>query len=288
MFVMHMRWRQKLYQSEEGDSGCIILPMRSPTSHKGENGSVAIIGGSQFQHGAPLFSALAAEASGVDLVYVFVPVCHAEVAKNTSLNFQVHAFGSESSDEISPNDRSRMIELLATMDSVVIGPGLSRSADNLASILVLLEECPCPCVADASALQKTTLKFLTGKHAVVTPHLGELERMGLRLEDCPAAAKKHACTFLVKSHEDTVIDEVGEMRTIPGGNAGLTVGGTGDALAGLTAGLIAQGHSQTEACGIASACIKRAGDMLFQKQGYAYRTRDVIAMIPSVMKNLIA
>lgn len=262
--------------------------MRSPTSHKGENGSIAIIGGSQFQHGAPLFSALAAEASGVDLVYVFVPAVHAEVAKNTSLNFQVHTFGSVTSDEISPKDRSRMIELLATMDSVVIGPGLSRTTDNLASIMALLEECPCPVVVDASALQKTTLAAITGKHAVLTPHLGELERMGLRVEDCKTAAKKHSCTFLIKSHEDTVIDEVGETRTIPGGNAGLTVGGTGDALAGLTAGLLAQGHSQTEACGIASACIKRAGDLLFRKQGYAYTTRDVIALIPTVMKDVVS
>ena len=213
--------------------------MRSPTSHKGENGSVAIVGGSKFQHGAPLFSALAAEASGVDLVFVFVPVCHIEVAKNTSLNFQVHPFGSEASDEISSKDRARIIEHLATMDSVVIGPGLSRSSENLSSLMTLLEECPCPLVADASALQSTTLSALRGKHAVVTPHLGELERMRLRIEDCKAAAKKSSCTFLIKSHEDTVIDEVGEMRTIPGGNAGLTVGGTGDALAGLTAGLIA-------------------------------------------------
>lgn len=268
--------------------GRIIIPMRSPTSHKGENGSVAVIGGSQFQHGAPLFSALAAEASGVDLVYVFVPVVHAEVAKNTSLNFQVHTFGSVVNDEISTKDRSRMIELLATMDSVVIGPGLSRSSDNLASIMALLEECPCPIVADASALQKTTLAAISGKHAVVTPHLGELERMGLDIEDCSAAAKKYSCTFLVKSPEDRIFSEDGSEKKMSGGNAGLTVGGTGDALTGLTAGLLAQGHSHAEACAMASTCIKRAGDLLFQKQRYAYTTREVIALIPTVMKDVVS
>lgn len=65
---------------------------RSPQSHKGENGIVMVIGGSSSIHGAPLFSALAAEASGVDLVYVSVPEVHAEVAKQTSLNFLVHPF----------------------------------------------------------------------------------------------------------------------------------------------------------------------------------------------------
>lgn len=261
--------------------------MRSPTSHKGENGSVAIIGGSQFQHGAPLFSALAAEASGVDLVFVFVPFCHRDVAKNTSLNFQVHAFGSESSDEISSGDLARMIEHLATMDSVVIGPGFARSTSNLASIMTLLEECPCPIVADASALQEATFAALNGKHAIVTPHLGELERMNLAFEDVSAAAKKHCCTLLIKSVEDTIVDESGAMKKVSGGNAGLTVGGTGDALAGLTAGLLAQGYPQAEACRIASMTIKKAGDMLFRKQGYAYTTRHVIALIPEILRDLV-
>lgn len=262
--------------------------MRSPTSHKGENGSVAVIGGSQFQHGAPLFSALAAEASGVDLAFVFVPFCHREVAKNTSLNFQVHSFGSETSDEISASDRSRIIEMLATIDSVVIGPGLSRSAANLASILTLLEECPCPVVADASALQPATLASLSLKHAIVTPHLGELERMRLLPQEIAVAAQKYACTFLLKSHEDTIVDENGSIKKISGGNAGLTVGGTGDALAGLTAGLLAQGHTQSEACSIASTCIKKAGDLLFQKQGFAYTTRQVIALIPEILRDVVS
>ncbi|MBI4129192.1 hypothetical protein HY464_00695, partial [Candidatus Peregrinibacteria bacterium] len=46
---------------------------RDPKSHKGQNGRVAIIGGSHRFHGAPIFSALAAEASGVDLMF---PVVH--------------------------------------------------------------------------------------------------------------------------------------------------------------------------------------------------------------------
>ncbi len=261
--------------------------MRSPTSHKGENGSVAIVGGSRYQHGAPLFSALAAEASGVDLIFVFVPVCHIEVAKHTSLNFQVHSFGTEASDEISAKDRTRIIEHLATMDSAVIGPGLSRTAENLASLMTLLEECPCPLVADASALQSTTLAALQGKHAVVTPHLGELERMRLTPEEVSGMAKKHSCTFLVKSSDDIVFSEDGTRHAVSGGNPGLTVGGTGDALAGLTAGLMAQGHVPSEACRIASMTIKKAGDMLYATQGYAYTTRQVIGLIPTVLRDLL-
>ncbi len=257
--------------------------MRSPSSHKGENGTVAIIGGSLHQHGAPLFSALAAEAAGVDLIHVWVPVMHAEVAKHTSLNFQVHTFGSSKSDEISAKDRTRIVEFLATIDAVVIGPGLSRSAESLASIMTLLEETPCPVIADASALQPQTIKKLSGKHAVLTPHLAELERMKIDRKDLKKIAHNQYCTILLKSPTDVIVSEKGEEKMVEGGNAGLTVGGTGDALAGLIAGLIAQGMNHAEACIHASTVIKRAGDLLHRDAGFSYRTIDIIRMIPRIL-----
>jgi NAD(P)H-hydrate epimerase len=260
--------------------------LRKPTSHKGENGMVAVIGGSLHQHGAPLFSALAAEASGVDLIYVFVPLAHCEVAKSTSLNFQVHTFGTGESDLISSNNRADMLELLATMDSAVIGPGLALNEKNVQSILELLEGCPCPVVIDATALQPRTLKCVQDKNAVLTPHLGELERMGLKLRDLPEICKITGCTFLVKGPADTIIDSNGNIQTIEGGNAGLTVGGTGDVLAGVIAGLLAQKEDPAEACRIASTVVKRAGDVLMAKKGFAFTARDVTLEIPMLLKQL--
>lgn len=261
--------------------------MRKGDSHKGDNGTVAVIGGSRHQHGAPIFAALAAEASGVDLLHVWVPTMHEEVTKHASYNFQLHTFGSEKSDEISSSDRERMIEHLATIDAVVIGPGLSRSSSSLKSIMNLLAEAPCPIIADASALQAETLKILTLRHAVLTPHLGELERMGFMRTELPTLAKKHACTILLKSVADTVVAEDGTIVTIEGGNAGLTVGGTGDALAGLTAGLIAQGVTPSEACRIASSAIKRAGDLLLHEVGFSFTTADVIRKIPALLRSFL-
>lgn len=260
--------------------------MRTADSHKGDNGVIAIIGGSRAQHGAPIFSALAAEASGVDLLHVWVPTMHAEVTKQASYNFQVHTFGSDRSDEISAADRERMIEHLATIDAVVIGPGLSRSSSSLNSIISLLAEAPCPVIADATALQPETLKALSLRHAVVTPHLGELERMGFMRTELPVLAKKHACTILLKSSADTVVADDGSLQTVIGGNAGLTVGGTGDALAGLTAGLIAQGMAHAEACRIASTVLKQAGDLLFSDYGYSFTTQDVLRRIPHLLRGI--
>jgi hypothetical protein len=147
---------------------------RPPHSHKGQNGTVAIIGGSRFQHGAPLFSALAAEASGVDLIFVALPRCHAEVAKAQSLNMQVHPF---TGDDIAACDLPMLLELLATMDCAVIGPGLARDPTAVGVIKRLIKGCPCPMVLDASALQPWTLDACAGKAVLCTPHAGELERM---------------------------------------------------------------------------------------------------------------
>lgn len=260
---------------------------RLADSHKGDNGKVAVIGGSVHQHGAPLFSALAAEAAGADLVYVMVPLVHVEVAKSTSLNFQVYGFGSLSApDEFMPKDHETLIELLATMDCAVIGPGLTRTPAMLGALKTIFESAPCPLVADATALQPFTLKKLSHRQAVLTPHLGELERMGLEPADVNDVAQQAGATLLVKGVTDRIVSSTGLEREVSGGNAGLTAGGTGDALAGLTAALVAQGLSQFDAAVTASTVIKRAGATLFPDYGYAYGTRRVIDCIPALLRSL--
>ncbi len=253
---------------------------RDAASHKGQNGTVAVIGGSRLQHGAPLFAALAAEAAGVDVLHVCVPRCHGEVAKSTSLNFQVHAFAG---DDLAAGDIAGLLELLATMDCAVVGPGIARDAPALAALRTLVAEAPCPLVLDASALQPWTLEAAAGKHCLVTPHAGEMERMRLALENAPALASAHGVTMLLKGVCDTVVERDGTVRTIAGGNAGLTVGGTGDALAGCCCGLHAQGMPMASAAATASKTIKAAGDRLVASHGFAYTTRDVIGCIPALL-----
>ncbi|PIR49390.1 NAD(P)H-hydrate dehydratase [Candidatus Peregrinibacteria bacterium CG10_big_fil_rev_8_21_14_0_10_54_7] len=252
---------------------------RSPDSHKGENGKVAVVGGSRHMHGAPLLAALAAEASGVDLVFVCLPACHEGVAKETSLNMQVHPFRG---DDLKAADREPILELLATMDSAVIGPGIARTSSSIAAVEDIIAEATCALVLDAAALQKDTLEKVRGKNVVLTPHLGELERMGLTQEKLPGIAAEKGVTFLLKGTTDHIADARGTEK-ISGGNAGLTVGGTGDALAGLIAGLIAQGEPPLQACARASSTIKKAGELLFLDVGYAYTARDVIEKIPHLL-----
>ena len=257
---------------------------RLKDSHKGENGKVAVIGGSEKMHGAPLFAALAAEASGVDLIFVSLPKCHAETAKATSLNFQVHPFAG---DDLAATDTAPILELLATLDCAVVGPGIAHgNAKSLKALMTIVAESPCRLILDATALQPETLELVRGKSAVLTPHLAELERMNLTAADLSQQAGNAGAVIFLKGPIDSIAGPDGSLTELKGGNAGLTVGGTGDALAGLIAGLMAQGLEPLDAAKKAGAVIKRAAEELFEKYGYAFGTRRIIKEIPKMLKTI--
>ena len=254
---------------------------RDSQSHKGENGKVAIVGGSAHMHGAPILSALAAEAAGVDLLTVCLPRCHAEAANNACLNCFVHPLLG---DNIAPGDVKQILELLATMDCAVIGPGVARIDDQVKVLLDVLAEASCPLVVDASALQPETLDHVRGKTAVLTPHLGELERMGLTSDAVADAAQDAGVTMCIKGPTDRIVGPDGSVQEVTGGNAGLTVGGTGDVLAGTVAGLMAQGLSGTDAAMEATSAMKKAGEILHQEKGFAYTAQNVVHALPQLLK----
>lgn len=287
---------------------------RDPKSRKGQNGIVTVIGGSLHMHGASIFSALAAEASGVDLLYPCVPDCHSEVTKAASNNFIVTPFRG---NDLSRSDVSALEEIMSTCDVAVIGPGLATYDTTQRAIETLIRDVALPLVLDASALQPWTLDALapsesatrrtavagragplqanTGeaRAVVLTPHIGELSRMqGQVLEKTTleqrqdlicTIAKARRVTMLLKGPTDLIGGPDGSCTRVEGGNAGLTVGGTGDALAGLVAGLVAQKLSPVDACITAATIIKRAATVLYHERGYAFTTMDVIGQIPHLL-----
>lgn len=264
---------------------------RNPKSHKGQNGRVAIIGGSHRFHGAPIFSALAAEASGVDLIFPIVHRCHELLTRGASLNFIVYTFKGNSLTE---EDTERILTLLEHSDSCVIGPGMAETPQNLEAINRIIFSAHCPLVLDAIALHPSILGSLTREHTVIlTPHRGELARLAQRdLSGLPAkevyalvellAREQHAIVLL-KGAEDFIVDPSGQAKRVKGGNAGLTKGGTGDALAGLIAGLIAQKMDPFGACVLGTTIMKKIGENLYKTKGYAYTTREVIGLIPELL-----
>ena len=254
---------------------------RDADSHKGDNGKVAVVGGSTFIHGAPLFNALAAEASGIDTISICLPECHSETAKKWMLNAFVHPFAE---DDITDADIEPILELIAPLDCVVLGSGIAKTGERMHALEEIIASSTTPMVLDATALQENTLNLVRGKQAILTPHLGELERMGLDENDLQDIANEYQTIIVLKGQTDTVVS-AHATETITGGNAGLTTGGTGDVLAGLIAGLVAQGMAGVDAAKDACAIVKKAGEKLEKEKGYSYTTLDVISAIPTLLKN---
>lgn len=257
---------------------------RESSSHKGDNGKIAIIGGSRHMHGAPILATLAAEASGVDTASLCLPAVHEDTAKHWCLNVFVHPFLE---DDLLSEDVANILELIATVDCAVMGPGIAKDETSEAALLDIIAATSCPMVLDATALQRETLDLVRDKQVVLTPHLGELERMDLTVEELPGIARDLGVTVFLKGEVD-VIYTPDTQEELHGGNAGLTVGGTGDVLAGLIGGLLAQNLEPLDACKVAGTIVKRAGTQLYAQKGYSYSAYDVVEDAAHLLHTLTA
>ena len=253
---------------------------RKPESHKGQNGKVMVIGGNAMFHGAPILCSLGAEYSGVDLVFPFLPPCHAQVARTYSLNFIIQTFEG---DHLTQKDVKKIMEFSEKADVVVIGPGLGKDAGTAKAVRDLLSKLDKPTVIDADALIYTnTLPKIT----VLTPHRGEFKNL---TGDEPTAknvqklAKNLNATFIVKGPKDIIAgkDELAVNET---GNALMTVGGTGDVLSGFIGGLMAQGYNPVEACRTAASILGLAAEQLANHQA-SLRAHELAQMIPKLLHN---
>lgn len=233
------------------------FPRRSRASHKRENGVVIIVGGSRDFLGAPIFAAYGAQALGVDLVYLFVPKCNFAATRKFSPNFLVREFsGNETS--LTPAALPAIFQLAKEQKATfVLGPGLGRAAETVAAICQFAQ-IQQPLVLDADAILPYQ-KFGQFQNfaTVLTPHAGELQRLAGRLKPQKLAQKLQA-VILQKGQGDRIFGLNGEMRKVAPGSPILTVGGTGDFLAGLVGGLLARKVEPFCAAGLASFCLAQA------------------------------
>lgn len=280
----------------------------SPDSHKGQNGKVLIIGGSQLFHSAMLWSAEIASHFS-DLVHFASTEENNQIFQNLKEKFRNGMVVSQ-----------KDLEFYIKEDNVILlGPGMVRTeregqireigeirerdeiedegVKTYAMTQYLLSKFPeKKWVIDAGALQMLELEWLQKlkEKPILTPHKGEFERVfGIDLEKynekersqiVAATARKHNCVILLKIVIDIISDGT-ETYVIKGGNQGLTKGGSGDALAGLTASLYAKNNPLLSAV-FASVLVKKAADELSHTMGYWYNTSDLIEKIPQIVVQL--
>lgn len=246
------------------------LTLPKPGSHKGQNGRLLVIGGSHLFHAASLW-ALEVASRIVDLVH------YSSVPENNELVKKEFRSGIVVS-------REDLDAYIVEDDCILIGPGMTRDKETEELTNSLLKTYPNKqWVIDAGSLQMMDITLIP-QHAILTPHHGEFAKV-FGTQDVTEAAKKHTCIVLLKGQKDIASDGQ-EVRSIEGGNEGMTKGGTGDVLAGLIAALACKNDPFLAT--IAGSFInKKAGDELYKTVGPFFNASDLAGQIPKTMKNLL-
>ncbi|MEK9133044.1 MAG: NAD(P)H-hydrate dehydratase [Patescibacteria group bacterium] len=279
-----------------------IYPVRDTRSHKGQNGRMLIIGGSINYFGAPILAGLGALGSGADLVHLLVPECNFDVSRGFYADFIVKKYPGERINSATFDAASDFFE---KVDCILIGPGVSENEESLQVITKIVKNAPCQIVLDAEAIPAIAQLGLpaTGENPedrarklTITPHRGEMDEITEgSLPDDPFAqnqmvtdfAQKWGVTILLKNPHDIIAAPGKPTRTNETGNAGMTVGGSGDVLAGFTASLIAQHCAPYDACQCAAFLYGLAGDNLFNAKGYNFTATDLALELPYTIKSVI-
>lgn len=275
-----------------------IYPKRNPDSHKGENGRVVIIGGSIDYFGAPILSGLGAINSGADLAYLLVPECNFDVSRSFYPDFIVRKYPGNFVNSRMLDEAHHLIE---KADCVLIGPGMSEDPESIRTVAKIIQKTECDIVLDAEAIPAIAqLGIIAGNHQkriTITPHRGEFDEIteGTLPEDPSEVEKivedfanKWGITILLKAHRDVIASPGQPTRVNDTGNAGMTVGGSGDVLAGVTASWIAQHATAYDAALFSAFLVGTAGDNLYNQKGYNFIATDIALELPYTIHGIIS
>jgi hydroxyethylthiazole kinase-like uncharacterized protein yjeF len=274
----------------------VYYPRPTKKSHKGDNGVILIIGGGPYI-GAPALSGLAALRSGVDLVYIATPQRSWKSIAAFSPNFIVKDL---THDQLTHDDIPLIEELLNKCTGVILGPGLGGAPETEEAILRLVHRIVAekkPLVLDADAIKPIgqNLSLIKNSLTVVTPHVGEFKKLtGVtlsqdlddRIRNVKEWAQKLGITIFLKGYIDILSDGT-NIKQNKVHNEAMTVGGTGDVLAGIIGALLSKGVQPFEAVRIAAFLNGEAGNEAFQKKSYGLLATDIIEEIPHILKKYL-
>ena len=277
------------------------LKNRDSSSHKGNNGRLLVIGGSKDYSGAPAIAGMAAIGAGADLVYVASPQNAAEAIKSTSPDLIVKSLEG---DKLSLKHSDEILSLVDNVDSVLIGPGAGIDEDTSKLFNILVTKIKKPIVLDADALKQVELSLIKNREDIIlTPHIFEFKsffkvendlkldidsydfsKVDENITEFQKIIRQIKGTVVVKGKYDLILSG-NKFKINKSGNAGMTVGATGDALAGISASLLSQGLSSFDSASLATFINGLAGDEAYNIKGNGFSATDLVSYIGSVIKN---
>lgn len=284
---------EEVYVFEKSDVKDYIRP-RVPYSHKGTYGKVLVIAGSADCSGAAYLCESAAYKSGCGLVKVIT-----SVENKSTLTVMMPEGLYEFYDEKGMSPEA-LHESMDWADTIIIGPGLGQSENALGMLKEVLQEKEKPIIIDADGINLLScnreLLECLDDNIVLTPHLREMSRL---MQSTVSEIKKDmlmAVTEFKKNYRGTLV--LKDARTVvagpkkelfinTSGNSGMATGGSGDALAGIIGGIIAQEPNFDIALKSMTGVYLHglAGDKAAEHLGeYAMTASDIVAGLSEVLK----
>jgi NAD(P)H-hydrate epimerase len=265
---------------------------RSPTAHKGDAGEVLVVGGGPYT-GAPALAAQAAMRAGADLVRVACPRSVAREVQSFEAGLIVEPFDA---DHLTTAQIPGLLDRAAAHDVAVVGPGLGAAEATDEAVREFLGAYDGRTVVDADALRVVSED--ADATLVCTPHAGEARAMGAsilsdadretRERETAALAERYGATVILKGRHDVVTtDSTAEgegpsTRISRTGTAAMTVGGTGDVLAGVTGALLAVEEPFPAACAAVYAN-GVAGERAAAGRDRGLVATDLLAELPAAL-----
>lgn len=270
------------------DEDTAMLPDRYPFANKGNYGRVLLIGGSVGFSGSIALAAMAALRSGAGYCLMMSRPEMAEHYYHLSPEIMFKSVPVLSDTGLP--DKNKMVEILKTADSVVIGCGLGLDDYALSLLRIVLEHSTVPVIVDADAISLVAsnsdlTRFLDNENIVLTPHMSEFSRLckinvNSIAADTMSALKKYVknnhAQVLLKSHTTIYCDE-SVVLINTSGNDGLATGGSGDVLAGIIGSFAAQ-HMELPFAAIGASYImgKTAEELALKRAPMSIIPSDII------------
>ena len=241
-----------------------IYRKREKFAHKGSYGHALIVAGSEGKMGAAVLASAGCVRAGAGRVTAAIPSKGFSILQ-TALPEVMAANAGEHYEVEEVND-------FDDFDALGVGPGLGTSDATIAAVQQLMEEVKYPMVLDADALNILAFnkEFITllPENAILTPHLGEFKRLVGDIANSYEAigklktfCKANLVVTVLKGAHTVVCSEEGKCYFNTTGNPGMATGGSGDVLAGVITGLLAQGYAPLDAARLGVYLHGLAGDI---------------------------
>jgi NAD(P)H-hydrate epimerase len=276
-----------------------LLPRRPRNAHKGTFGHVLVIAGSRGKTGAALLASEGAGRAGAGLVTTASAAILQPTLEGHVREAMTAALPDGRDGTAALGDGVALLRLLEGRDAVVCGPGLGVNPDTRTLVATIVRTARTPLVLDADGLNCVAgtgvLRERLGP-TVLTPHPGEMGRLlevttaevqGDRLRVARQLATRDQVVVVLKGARTVVVAPDGRASIVPTGNPGMASGGTGDVLAGVVGGLVAQGLAPFDAACLGAFAHGLAGDRVAVRQGeVGLLARDLLDELPAALATL--